>query len=458
MIRGVWQGSNTLQTFDLVISGAGISGLVAGVRAQELGLRTLIVEKQKKFVETLRGEYIQPAGLKTFRALGLLPKIAKAGVEVHHIDYHHGSLHFLKRPRYLDFSYANDLGFPEFAVAIPHLVLKNILLQKYKSLGGELWMNSLVEGHEEHKEQNGIGARLTIRRENEVLQLKTKHLAISEGHLSSFAKKLSIAWTDHSTATSFMVGGISRGDRIPEGRFITAPSREGLVCAFKVSSQETRVYFYKDNVKNNPFKTRRPEHFLKAACRSSTIATLFEGAQFHDKVMTAPYIPRYCETPSMGFITLIGDAAGPSHPLGGMGMSTAARDGIELSELLYAQKQKIISPGVLNNAFNASRSQRYLNSKFISEILSYIMGSTSLKGRAFRKYALHAWKESEDAKQFCGMLFGGMITGPLTGKDIFRIWGFQKELVTLPWHKNVPQFYYASGRLSPGKLLSEIIR
>jgi 2-polyprenyl-6-methoxyphenol hydroxylase-like FAD-dependent oxidoreductase len=443
------------ETFDLVISGAGISGLVAGIRAQQLGLRTLIIEKQKAFAETLRGEYVQPVGMAHLRRIGLAQEVEKAGVPISAIDYNYWKLTPFTRPRVMDFKYSES----DFAVALPHLKLKDVFVSRFIALGGRLMMNAVVE---EAEDELSTGARVIAKdlTTNEKKFFNARHFAISEGVLSMLAKKLDVQWAGQPEPASFMVGGITENDEIPEGRFVTAQSKEGLLCAFKITPRQSRVYFYKETPGSgaNPFKIRRPESFLKSCVQTSAVATYFKRADFSPKVLAAPYVPRYAKNPSCGIFTLLGDAAGPSHPLGGQGMSTAAADGIKLAELLKKYLSGEINLRTLNQQFNDDRRVRYLNCKFVGEWLSFIIGGMTPRSRATRQVAIKFWSEKPEAREFCGRLFGGTIKNPLTAAHIFNIWGFKPDFSFSPITANVPSLFYLPWEVSPGKVLSDIIK
>src|SRR5450631_1444549 len=137
-----------MSLYDLVISGAGISGLIAGIRARQLGLQCVILEKQKSFSDTLRGEYFQPAGLRTLSRIGILKDVQKMGLPVYKVDHYFLPLVPFSKPNRVEFSYPKDSCFPNFALSFPHLELKEFLLKKYLELGVFIKMDSLVSNLE----------------------------------------------------------------------------------------------------------------------------------------------------------------------------------------------------------------------------------------------------------------------------------------------------------------------
>jgi len=444
------------RVFDLTISGAGISGLIAGIRGQQRGLKTIVLEKQKKFVDLLRGEYLQPAGLNSLKEVGLFNEVEKKGLPIFSVDHHFWPLNPFKGTQIIDFPYSEKGDFPDHAIAIAHLELKNILLKKYLQSGGRILMNATVESLE-----NGLGNEVTIHFLNSDRRdkLVSSHLAISEGVLSTLAKKISVDWSSDPLPASFMVGGVFSNDQIPLGKFITSESREGLICAFRLTENRSRVYYYRDLPSRlNPFKQKKPLDFLKQAVKTCAISSLFENASLDERVLAAPYIPRYARRPSRGAVTLMGDAAGASHPLGGMGMSTATADGIRLADLIYDYKEGRLTLSELNSKFNDQRMEKYLNNKFISECLSYIIGGMNIQNKAIRRMALKIWSENREARDFCGKLFGGTLPAPLDLSGLFNIWGMKKDLSFLPWGKSIAKIHYGLKEFSPTAVFSDMIK
>ncbi len=422
-----------------------------------MGLSSVVIEKQKKFSETLKGEYIQPAGLSVLEKIGIAPEIEQKGMPVFTLPHYYFSLSPLKKSRIVDFFYPNDLDFPDHAVAIPHLELKNILIGIYIRLGGIIFMDCLIDNIQS---ENSMSLIITLKNQGEEMTVKARHVAVSEGVMSLTAKKLDARWVDDPLSTSYMVGGVTTNDTVPAGKFITAQSREGLVCTFKISPQLTRAYLYKEisGKSENPFKNNRPDACLKSAIQSSGIVDLFANAHFDRRVMAAPYIPRFCQTPSVGNITLTGDSAGASHPLGGYGMSTAAADGVKIAELLKDLKDEKINESELNKLYNDARRRHYLTAKFTSEAISYIFGGTTKKSRAVHRLCIGMWASQNESMRFCGKLFGGMLTNPLSLNDFLKVWGIKTDLSSVPWSEDIPFLFYKSRRLSPGRFLSDMMR
>jgi 2-polyprenyl-6-methoxyphenol hydroxylase-like FAD-dependent oxidoreductase len=71
--------------FDVVIIGGGMGGLVLAEVLSRKGCRTAILERQPHFSPILRGEIIQPNGLRVLDQLGLLQEVKAAGPYLNHL-------------------------------------------------------------------------------------------------------------------------------------------------------------------------------------------------------------------------------------------------------------------------------------------------------------------------------------------------------------------------------------
>ncbi|MGH7273610.1 MAG: FAD-dependent oxidoreductase, partial [Nitrospiria bacterium] len=73
------------QSFDVIIVGAGMGGLILAEVLSRKGYRTAILERQPQFTPVPRGEILQPNGLRIFDQLGLLDEIRAAGPHLNYV-------------------------------------------------------------------------------------------------------------------------------------------------------------------------------------------------------------------------------------------------------------------------------------------------------------------------------------------------------------------------------------
>lgn len=139
-------------------------------------------------------------------------------------------------------------------------------------------------------------------------------------------------------------------------------------------------------------------------------------------------------------------------------MSTAAYDGVKIAELFNDLKTGNLTEAELNRQYNDARRRHYLTAKFTSEAISFIFGGASKRSRTVHRVCVRMWSTQKESMKFCGKLFGGMLTNPLSLNDFLKVWGIKTDLSVVPWSQDIPRLFYGSRRLSPGKLLSEMMR
>jgi 2-polyprenyl-6-methoxyphenol hydroxylase-like FAD-dependent oxidoreductase len=69
----------SVESWDVVICGAGVAGLATARALTRRGLRILLLEKQKKPVPIAKGEVLQPGCLRILEEWGLLPQLEERG-------------------------------------------------------------------------------------------------------------------------------------------------------------------------------------------------------------------------------------------------------------------------------------------------------------------------------------------------------------------------------------------
>ena len=74
---------------DVIIVGGGMGGLILAQSLSRKGLRSVILERQFRLDPPLRGENIQPNGLKILDRLGLLESIQKSNIHINHMFHFH---------------------------------------------------------------------------------------------------------------------------------------------------------------------------------------------------------------------------------------------------------------------------------------------------------------------------------------------------------------------------------
>src|SRR5438067_11325391 len=88
----------TGQAFDLVTVGGGIGGAALARATAEQGARVLVLERERRFTDRVRGEALMPWGVAEARALGVDPLLrATCGHELPSFELFMGGVELVRR-------------------------------------------------------------------------------------------------------------------------------------------------------------------------------------------------------------------------------------------------------------------------------------------------------------------------------------------------------------------------
>lgn len=314
-----------MEDADLIVVGAGIAGGSLATVMARSGANVLVLERQARYRDYVRGELLWPWGVQVARDLGLESVLLEAGARVVRwmVSYDEGS----DRPTRDDAGLA--LRGVDGSVNLAHPVACDALVSAAMSAGAHVRLGV-------REVRLAIGAKPVVRWVDGDHQLReaTGPLVVgADGRQSSIRAQASIPIEVDPPAhliAGMLVDGIN-GD-------VNLAAREAdvLFLAFPQNEGRARLYL------NFPTEQRRrfvgqdaARHFLTAA----TLRCLNGSGGWHEARSAGP-----CATfpgadsralyPLAAGVVLIGDAAGYENPLRGQGLSMALRDVQDVSHAL----------------------------------------------------------------------------------------------------------------------------
>jgi 2-polyprenyl-6-methoxyphenol hydroxylase-like FAD-dependent oxidoreductase len=310
------------RNFDVVVVGGGIAGSVlAGVLARA-GFGVLVVEKETRFRDRVRGEAVFPWGAAEVRRLGLRDLLARAD-----------AVEFWAKQRYDDRRPVATPAWETPGIAVSHPRLQ----EEAFVWAGEQGVTALRPARAvAFARENGI-PRVSVVAGDRETEIRARLVVGADGKLAGTRR-----WAD----------GRTEADR--------EHHRMGGVAATGVVLDRTRVsYAWTPGVAVNWFaqgvETSRLYLVTSAArLRESGADRSFDGV----KAFLAPFMPEGAlvdaqQAGPIGYypnndvwasriagdgIVLVGDAAGAPDPSQGHGISLLFRDVRELSELLLSER------------------------------------------------------------------------------------------------------------------------
>lgn len=317
-----------MTTYDLVTVGGGVGGAVLAKAMAERGHRVLVIERETRFRDRVRGEFVFPWGVAEAKELGVYDAVLQAGG--HHPTYWAEYAGPDARPPR---DFAADTPQRLRGLCIYHPRMQEALLQTAESAGAEIWRGVVVRRVERGREPR-------VRLEG-------------EGGRAAVSARLVVGADGRSSMVRNWGGFRARND--PSGNFFTGvlvenvpASADSAICMINPFQSRTVLYFPQTESAGRAYLASRSEDgvrlsgnsrfgsFLEECARSGLAAGLLDGAQQAGPLATFVGADSYIEHPYSDGVALIGDAAGTSDPTWGQGLSLTLRDVRVLRDALAA--------------------------------------------------------------------------------------------------------------------------
>ncbi len=220
-------------TYDLIVVGGGLGGasLAAGIAAA--GGRVLVVERETRFRDRVRGEQMHPWGVTTARALGVYePILAACGQQTRWWSLYVGGTRFANR----DLAATTPHGVGSFNFA--HPAMQETLLAGAAAAGATVWRGATVVDV-----TPGDPPRVDVDRDGERVVLEARIVVGADGRDSRVR-----AWAgfttrrdpDHLVTAGVLLAGVAApADAThllvgPAGASLLAPLRNGRARVYVV--------------------------------------------------------------------------------------------------------------------------------------------------------------------------------------------------------------------------------
>jgi 2-polyprenyl-6-methoxyphenol hydroxylase-like FAD-dependent oxidoreductase len=307
-----------MTTYDIVTVGGGTGGsTLAGTMALR-GFRVLVVEREQRFKDRVRGEFVFPWGVAEAQQLGVYDDLIAAGA-------HH--------PRYwTDYAGPDALPARDFArdspqklrgLCIYHPAMQAVLLGAAQAAGAEVRRGVrviCVERGRELKVHLSAGDETTI--------VAARLVVGADGRSSAVRKWGGFESRDDPPGNLFAGVLLENVPASPESSIcMMNPFLSRMVLYFPQSGDTGRAYIA------SPAEDGLRLHgesgfdlFLQESRRSGLADGLLDGARPAGPLATFDGADSWVEHPYDGGITLLGDAAATSDPTWGQGLSLTFRD------------------------------------------------------------------------------------------------------------------------------------
>lgn len=319
-----------MTAYDLVTVGGGIGGSALAKVMAESGYRALIVEREPRYRDRVRGEFMFPWGVADAQQLGLYDAFVRAGA--HHPTY------------WTDFAGPDALPPRDFAEDTPQKVrglclyhprLQEAALEAALAAGADVRRGARVLAVEP-------GAKPTIVVEDggERITVSTR-LAVGADGRASMMRKWGGFDVEEEPPGNIVAGVLVEG---------VSTSPESSICMLNPSMSRMALYFPQTSSSGRAYLASRSadgvrvhgeggfDVFLRECAESGLADWVLDGARQAGPLATFEGAGSWVDHPHKNGVALVGDAAATNDPTWGQGLSCTLRDARLLRDALLADE------------------------------------------------------------------------------------------------------------------------
>ncbi len=413
---------------EVLVIGAGISGIALAVGLHQKGIRVLLVERDLTVRDRFKGEFLQPYTVSVLRELGLCDVFENAeAVKIRELRFRDLSTQADTLIRYPDSTYA---------YSIPHRSMLEGLREKARAvLGGRFIEGAVLEP---------LGLESSGFYKQPRFSIKGRGIITPQWVVGCDGRQSTVrAWMKGPKAPAngaptlgakpeFLVGLETEQTLALSSRYeVIRTKNSGTVSVFSLGNNRQRIYWNAPAIKEvsnktaweNALKNILTEVSPKVTVQSKQLATLnFE------KVVGAPADTAWLGPVSREKILLAGDSLAVTTPLGGQGMTCGMYHVSSLLRLLpTACKTKGIQNRVatvrLRTVYEKESKYWFKRVNLLNLGLYYLFFA---RGQGFKwvtQHVLNIWNQHPEMRDRVGALFGGNDQDIPGIFEVLKLWG-----------------------------------
>ncbi len=313
--------------YDAITVGGGLAGAALAKSLSEQGYHVLVLEREMRFRDRVRGEGMFPWGVSAARALGIYDHLASTcGNQARWVRTWVGGNLFAERD--LEATAPHHAGMFNFY----HPVMQEALLELAEKAGAEVRRGVSVDDV-----LPGDPPRVEFQEKGGRVSLEARVVVGADGR-NSLVRPWGGFQVCRDPDRLMIAGLLLEGTSVPDdaGHFGVGPI--GATYTVPLGNGRARVYFLyrKSDGIRHLSGDHRVRQFLEC-CRSTGVpAGWFDGVRPAGPLAEFNGADRWVDEPARDGIALIGDAAAASDPDFGAGLSLTLLDVVHLRDCLCA--------------------------------------------------------------------------------------------------------------------------
>ncbi len=301
---------------DVLVVGAGPTGLTLAISLLARGRQVLLVDKVKEGDNTSRAAVVYPATLEELDPYGVAERLVAKGIRASQFTIRDRDRVLMQVP------FAKlPTAFP-FTLLVSQAVTESVLLERLKQMRGEVLRPYTVTG----VDQDDSGVDVTFA---DGQTMRAKFVVGADGVHSTVREQAQIHSERNNRGASYSLADVHLKGGVPDDELVVYFSSAGHLVVLPLPGGIHRMVAHVDEAPEQP-----DVPFLQEIMDARGPES--ERALIHDVVWSSRFLTHHSIVNHYreGRIILAGDAAHEHSPLGGQGMNLGINDAVALGRAL----------------------------------------------------------------------------------------------------------------------------
>lgn len=318
----------TRSSYDLAIIGGGMGGAALAQLMARAGHRVVVLEKESRFRDRVRGEGLHAWGVPEAKRLGVYENLREAGaLEVPWWDIQLGHEPLVRR----DFPATTPHGSP--LLSFYHPRMQEALLEAARDAGAEVRRGAAVRDL-----RAGQRPILTVEEGGWVGEVQARLVVAADGRNSPTRRWAGFEVCrdeDQRMFTGVLLDGVAQAEDAWFATLNPGNGQEAVLCG--LGNGRVRAYLgYPRSAGHKFAKAQDLPKFVAESIRTGVPAALYQEARIAGPMASFASADTWVEHPYRASVALLGDAASTCDPSFGQGMAMTLRGARVLGEFLCA--------------------------------------------------------------------------------------------------------------------------
>jgi 2-polyprenyl-6-methoxyphenol hydroxylase-like FAD-dependent oxidoreductase len=312
--------------YDLVIIGAG--GLLLSILLGRKGLRIALLEKNREMTTPLRGELIQPGGLKILEGIGLLGRLLA-------LDSHQNqSVHFYQAEgdKLCTMDYQRLLPPYNYSLILLPKIIQDLFLKEATALPNV----EMIRGATFQSVSKGA---ITYAQDGAQKEIYAPIVVGADGAFSPLRKALSIPYDLHHYQDGYLTALLPRPENFDDALYYLGKGK--ILGLFPISKQALYLFYMVQKDQITALRATPISVFKQQLCHiHKALETPLQNLTRWEETDFSPCLRVRCSRWVSDGAVLMGDAAHAMNPHVAQGRNAAMEDAVVLSNVLLDCFQK----------------------------------------------------------------------------------------------------------------------